>query len=120
MKGRDEDYELGRDVTHLALAGGTKRDMAVLSVRLPASEIARLERIGRESGKTLSQVVRDAVASYRTQRPTTAVVLGNGVSFRMGKPDGTSVNAPREAICPDIRPFATGAAESVMVWGDRS
>ena len=120
MKVRDEDYELGRDVTHLALASGTKRDMAVLSVRLPASEIARLERIGHENGKTLSQVVRDAVSVYRTQKPTTAVVLGNGVAVRIGKPDGVSVNAPRKTVCPDTRAFSTGAAKSVMVWGNHA
>ena len=120
MKERDEGYELGRDVTRLALAGGTRGNSAVLSVRLPASEIARLEKIGQESGKTLSQVVRDAVSVYRVQKPTAAIVLGNGVAFSMGKLDGVSVNAPREAVCHEMRSFATGSAGSAMIWGNHT
>ena len=54
MTTRDEEYQLGRDVTHLAKAND-KRGTAVISVRLGATDIARLEGIGRESGKTVSQ-----------------------------------------------------------------
>ena len=42
MTTRDEEYQLGRDVTHLAKADG-KRGTAVISVRLGAAYIARLE-----------------------------------------------------------------------------
>ena len=98
----------------------TKRDMAVLSVRLPVSEIARLESIGHEKGKNLSQVVRDAIAVYRTQKPTTSVMLEDGVTIRFGKPDKVSFNVPCEVVCSDVRTFATGAAEPMMIWDNSS
>lgn len=57
-----DEYVLGKDVTPIA-AGGEKKPTAVVSVRMTSSEIARLERIGRESGQTVSQVIRDAIAA---------------------------------------------------------
>ena len=64
----DNYDELGENVTHLATAG-RKKDTCIISVRMTASEIAKLEGIGRESGKTVAQVVRDAVAAYQVNRP---------------------------------------------------
>ena len=69
MTTRDEDFELGRNITRMATTG-TKRDTAVISVRLTEEDIGRLEAIGRESGKTVSQVVRDAIAAYQVNTPT--------------------------------------------------
>ena len=83
MTTRDEEYQLGRDVTHLAKADG-KRGTAVISMRLGAADIARLEGIGRESGKTVSQVVRDAIAAYRVKRrlPCKTLSVGSRVLER--------------------------------------
>lgn len=64
----DNYDELGENVTHLATSG-RKKDTCIISVRMTASEIAKLEGIGRESGKTVAQVVRDAVAAYQVNRP---------------------------------------------------
>lgn len=80
----DDEYELGKDVTPLATEG-KKKDTAVVSVRMTDSEIANLERIGRESGKTVSQVIREAVAAYRAHRPL-MVIDANGVTIATGQP----------------------------------
>lgn len=79
-----DEYELEQDVTPIA-AGGEKKPTAVVSVRMTAGEIAQLERIGRESGKTVSQVIRDAVAAYRAHRPL-LVIDANGVTIATGQP----------------------------------
>ena len=66
--------ELGRGVTRLARSG-PKRETAVISVRLETNDIARLEGIGHETGKTVSQVIRDAIVAYRVIRPAMTVGL---------------------------------------------
>lgn len=57
-----ENYTLGRDVTHLAL--GNPRDAVVLSFRMPRADFAHLEKLCAVSGKSLSQVILDAIAAY--------------------------------------------------------
>jgi len=83
MKSENEEYELGRDVTHLATSGA-KRETSVISVRLTKGDIGRLEGIGRESGKTVSQVIRDAITAYQVKNPTMVVSVWSGSTIRMG------------------------------------
>ena len=54
---------LGQDITALAL--GKDRDRVVLSVQMPVAEFAHLEKLCETSGKSLSEIVRAAVAAYR-------------------------------------------------------
>ena len=70
MDDRYEECELGEDVTHLF-----KSDKATvrISVGLDADDIAWLEKIGRENGKTVAQVIRDAIAAYQAEQPAAPV-----------------------------------------------
>ncbi len=70
MNDRYEECELGEDVTHLF-----KSDKVTVSVSviLDADDIDWLEKVGRENGKTVAQVIRDAIASYRVEQPATPV-----------------------------------------------
>ena len=58
-----EDYDLGKEVTSAAKSK-TQQGTAVVSVRLATEEVARLERITRATGKSISQVIREAIAAY--------------------------------------------------------
>ena len=72
MNDYDEQDELGRNVTHLFKSD--KRDgTAIVSVKLNYDDIARLEAIGRESGKLVTEVIRDAIATYRVEQPAAPV-----------------------------------------------
>lgn len=68
MNDRYEECELGRDVTHL-FKSDTSEAIAIVSVSLDHSEIARLEGIGRKNGKTITQVIQDAIAAYQAEKP---------------------------------------------------
>ena len=72
MDDYDEQDELGENVTHL-FKSDERKSTAILPVRLEHEEIARMERIGRDSGKTVFQVIRDAIAAYQ---PETEAVSG--------------------------------------------
>jgi hypothetical protein len=61
---RYEDIELGRNVTEAATRGAQARATAVLSLRVTAAELAEIEAVGRASGKSVSQVVRDSVREH--------------------------------------------------------
>lgn len=72
MNDYDEQDELGRNVTHLFKSD--KRDgTAIVSVKLNYDDIARLEAIGRESGKLVTEVIRDAIAAYQVEQPAAPV-----------------------------------------------
>ena len=60
-----ETCVLGQDITALAL--GQSRDSVVLSVQIPVAEFAHLEKLCETSGKSLSEIVRAAVAAYRSE-----------------------------------------------------
>ena len=74
MNDRYEECELGRDVTHL-FKSDKRKTTAIISVSLDHGDIARLAGIGRESGKTVAQVIRDAIAAYRVDKPAAPVQL---------------------------------------------
>ena len=70
MNDRYEECELGEDVTHLFKSDNVTVSVSVI---LDADDIAWLEKIGRENGKTVAQVIRDAIAAYRVEQPATPV-----------------------------------------------
>ena len=105
-----EEYELGMDVTQLAKAA-SKKETSVVSVRLTASEIAKLEGIGRENGKTVSQVIREAIGAYRVRRPSMVVGMWNGTTVSMGDPQSVSSNVRFEVVTSEGRGVFTGAAQ---------
>lgn len=102
-----EEYELGRDVTHLATSG-RKKDTCIISVRMSASEIVKLEGIGRESGKTVAQVVRDAVAAYQVNRPM-LMADDNRVMVPMSQHRNVSRNAHCRVTISPASGSITGA-----------
>lgn len=57
------DFELGADVTAQAKAEG-KRETVVLSVRVSADEFRRLDALAQVTGKSVSQLAREALSSY--------------------------------------------------------
>lgn len=88
MDDRD-DYVLGEDVTHLAAPKG-KRDTAVISVRLATQELRELDALSKATGKTISQVVREALAAFRyvdaRSNLTLTVSVQDGPTMMFGSP----------------------------------
>ena len=66
-RNEQEEYVLGEDVTAQAAAKASK-GTAVLSVRLPIEDLATLESLSRVTGRTTSQLVREALTSYLQTR----------------------------------------------------
>jgi predicted transcriptional regulator len=62
MDNEHEEYVLGPDVTPSA-AARERRGTTVLSVRLAPDELAQLESVSRATGRTISQIVREALSS---------------------------------------------------------
>lgn len=60
-----ETCVLGQDITALAL--GQSRGSVVLSIQMPVAEFAHLEKLCETSGKSLSEIVREALAAYRAE-----------------------------------------------------
>lgn len=85
-----DDFELGESVTRQA-KGKERRQTAVLSVRLPLSEISALERVSEACGKASSQIIREALSAYlgtigvHGNQPSITIAWGNGgASFSTG------------------------------------
>lgn len=58
-----DEYKLGEEITDVALGKKTK-ETVVVSVRLTAEEFSRLEKMCEDSGKSMSQLVREAISAY--------------------------------------------------------
>jgi hypothetical protein len=88
-----EGYELGNDVSAEAKAS-TRRSTAVLSVRFSADELAEIEQVSLGSGKTVSQVVREAVTAFlhhkRFEQPTVTISIREQSTFSVGTPRQSS------------------------------
>lgn len=63
MSAKQEEYALGDDVTS-SVAAKPRTGTVVLSVRVRVEELAAIEAASRATGKSLSQLVRDAVSTY--------------------------------------------------------
>ncbi|MDA8216642.1 MAG: ribbon-helix-helix domain-containing protein, partial [Dehalococcoidales bacterium] len=87
MNDENEAFVLGEDVTSLAAskrASGT----AVVSVRLTSAEVAELESLSRASGKTISQIAREALTAYvrnnKQQESQVSITCCDGVTWSFG------------------------------------
>lgn len=78
----EEDLDLGEDVTE-AVKARTQGASAVLSIRLGRNEITELEVLGRSSGKSLSDVARDAIRTYVQMKRTVPLVARDGFNYGM-------------------------------------
>ena len=90
-----DEYILGEEVTDVAL-GKRGKETVVVSVRLTASEFSRIEKLCNETGKSMSQTIRDALAAYQVidnWSPATfsmTMLNSEGVSVSVGPRDTTS------------------------------
>ncbi len=104
-------YKLGRDVTESAQAQ-KERSTIVLSVRLSGSELAHLEKLSRESGKTISQVARQAIAAYqgpaKQGQPQVSIGLYDGTTVSMSTAPIVSGQIPSVKIEGFGKPTAVG------------
>ena len=103
----EHEYVLGQDVTKAA-ESKNRSGSVMLSVRLSAEELAAIEAMADASGKTLSQVVREAVRNClqvaEKAQPVMTISVSGGMTMRTG--------APRQAITvgygvarnPDLAP----------------
>jgi|SRR6266536_1527686 len=104
----EQEYVLGQDVTKAA-ESKNRSGSVMLSVRLSADELAAIEAMADASGKTLSQVVREAVRNClqvaEKAQPIMTISVSGGMTMRTG--------APRQAITvgygvarnPDLTPL---------------
>ena len=83
----NEEFALGEDVTALARSrsrGGT----AVVAVRLSLSELSEIESICQATGKTMSQVIREALRNWlhfdAASQPTVTISIKGGSTTTTG------------------------------------
>ena len=97
----DNQYILGENVTQAA-GRKERRDTTVISVRLSNNEVARLEQLGVTNGKTVSQIVREAISAYNVKQHDVIWSLPNGSVVAYGAPQaGTFGYSSSEQQPPD-------------------
>lgn len=62
MSKEHEEFELGRNLTHL-FKSDSRKETSAISVRLSGKEIKRLEDIGRESGETRNKAAKQTASN---------------------------------------------------------
>ncbi len=89
MREGQEDFVLGEDVTSLARSK-IRKESVVLSVRLSAEEFAAVDALSRQTGRTPSQTVRNAIRDYvqgaKASQPTITISLAGGSTLATGVP----------------------------------
>jgi hypothetical protein len=102
----EEEYVLGQDITDAASAK-SRRGTAVLSVRLSVDELSEIDAISRATGRTASQVVREALGGYlhasKYAQPTITVSIEGGGTFTAGS-SGLSTRAGQALNLPELAP----------------
>ena len=87
MEDNQGEFVLGDDVTSLARSR-LRKGSVVLSVRLSAEELAAVDALASENGKTPSQIVREAIRDYvhgsRAVVPTVTISLVGGSTLATG------------------------------------
>jgi CHASE3 domain sensor protein len=85
----EQEYVLGQDVTKAA-ASKAKSGTVMLSVRVAAEELAAVEAFANATGKTMSEVVREALRTClrlaRDTQPSITVSVQDGMTMSMGSP----------------------------------
>ena len=100
----DEDYVLGENITDLA-RGKKPKESVVVSVRLTAQEFYRLDKLCNATDKSMSQLVRDALAAYHVPDARGSSVFGVTVL----NSEGTAVSVgPRESTSHSCHPVMAG------------
>ncbi len=101
-----DDYKLGRDVTEVATSR-SRKTTSVLSVRIGSDELAELERVSLITGKSISNLVREALSAYllfshHDQFKLTISMPNNTVSLGetgvIGKSTGAEIEYPRAML----------------------
>ena len=64
-----EEHTLGQEVTETAL-GKKANETVVVPVRLRVEEFTRLEYLSESSGKSIAQIIGDAVSACQVPSPT--------------------------------------------------
>lgn len=109
----NQDLELGEEVT--AQAKGRSRRDAVVSVRLPIEEFAALEAECSATGKTMSQLIREALSERTHARrrgdPSITVFFG-GVTTSFG-----STEPERGAEVVDVSNISTPTPRTFVAIG---
>jgi len=102
----NDEYVLGEEVTERIK--GKNKGTVVLSVRLTSDELKRLESLSRETGKTVSQVVRAAISRYSTTPSLTGQALttfsfANGPTVASGEFSQIVTNTRQEEVALSYR-----------------
>lgn len=108
-----DEYTLGDEITEAAL-GKRGKETVVVSVRLTAGEFARIEKICSETGRSMSQTIRDALAAYQGTESWSPSL------FRMTllNSEGISVSiGPREITSPSCYGVMQGLTGSNQLSG---
>ena len=66
---REQNAVLGRDVTEAARSKNKGGTTIVFSVRLAVDDVRQLEQLSRQTGRTVSQIVREAIQNYTVTEP---------------------------------------------------
>lgn len=85
----NEDFVLSEDVTAFAKSKSKSRGgSAVVAVRLSLEEISEIESVSSRTGKTVSQVLRDAIRNglhaEEYLQPTITISIQDGVTTTTG------------------------------------
>lgn len=102
---RYEDIELGRNVTEGATRGAQARATAVLSLRVTAAELAEVEAVGGATGRSISQVIRDAIREHLHHQRlgmSGTITFPSGVTTSMGAGlrESSRANGARTELVP--------------------
>jgi predicted DNA-binding protein len=87
MSNRQDEYVLGKEVTAIAKGRGAKAT-TVVSVRFAVDEVIRLEQISQQTGKSVSDIIREAVSSYMPSEDS--FENNGGMTIQVGYSDGSS------------------------------
>ena len=105
------EYILGENVTDLFLSK-KPRETVVVSVRLPITDFKRLDKVINDSGKSLSQVVREAIALYTEQSTNRLSPPQFGMSLQPSEGGAFSVGQVDFPTSSPCIPSITGIPEA--------
>ena len=105
-----EEYVLGDNITEL-VKGKKPKESVVVSVRLTADEFYRLEKLCENADKSMSQVVRDALAAYQGSDQELSQAPSSAFGIALFDSEGTAVSVgPREYTAHSCYSMVTGLA----------
>ncbi len=101
----NEEFALGENVTALAKSK-SRGGSAVVAVRLSLSEFSEIESISRATGRSVSQVVREALRNWlhfdASSQPTVTISIKGGLTTTTGasRQQGQAVVVQTENLEP--------------------